>query len=177
MGYTTVTNLAGMFPSFVRGTAQQKPSDLLIQTYIDDVAAEINAILMRRGFVAPGLTAPQIQFLLSPDAASICEMINRYGAAAQLGQTLSTVGMASARDLAKTFDESYQRMKADLDARDNRGLPRPSGPYDKYFDPLARTETAQPALKAIAGGDQPEGQTAASTGGSQVFGKFDRRGT
>ena len=55
MGYTTIANVAGMFPTFARGTAQQKPADTLIQTYIDDVAAEINAVLVRRGFVATGL--------------------------------------------------------------------------------------------------------------------------
>lgn len=177
MSYTTVVNVAAMFPSFTRGTPQQKPSDALIQTYIDDVAAEINAILVRRGFVAAGLGPPQIQLLLSQDAANICELINRYGAAAQLGQTLSAFGAAATKDLAASLDNSYQRMKADLDARDSRGQPRPSGPYDKYFDPLARTETAEPGLQAIAGGDQPEGQAPCDTGSSQVFGKFDKRGT
>ncbi len=177
MGYTTVDNVAAMFPGFVRGTPQQKPSDVLIQTYIDDTAAEVNAILVRRGFVNPGLSAPQIQLMLPPDSLNICEMINRYGAAAQLGQTLSTFGVATAKDLAASLDDGYQRLKADLDARDSRGFPRPSGPYDKYFDPLARTETAQPGLRANAGGDQPEAQVPADTGSSQVFGKFDRRGT
>lgn len=177
MGYTTVINVASMFPNFTRSTPQQKPSDSLIQTYIDDVAAEINAILVRRGFVATGLSATEIPPLLSPDGANICELINRYGAAAQLGQTLFAFGAAMAKDLAASFDASYQRMKADLDARDSRGLPRPSGPYDKYFNPLARTETAEPGLRAIAGGDQPEGQTPRDTGSSQVFGKFDTRGT
>ena len=153
MGYTTVANVAGMFPTFVRGTAQQKPADALIQTYIDDAAAEVNAVLVRRGFVATGLTA------------------------AQLGQTLATFGVLSAGTLSKTFADNYQRLKNDLDARDSQSRPLASGPYDKYFDPLARTETAQPALKAISGGDQPEGQTPADTGSSQVFGKFDKRGT
>ena len=177
MAYTTVDNVAAMFPGFVRGTPQQKPSDMLIQTFIDDAAAEINAIMVRRGFVAPGLSAPQIASLLSPDAFNLCEMINRCGAAAQLGQTLSTFGTTSANDLTARFDDRYQRLKTDLDARDSRGLPLPSGPYDKYFDPLARTETAQPGLRANAGGDQPEAQTPAQTGSSQVFGKFDKRGT
>src|SRR5216110_3349494 len=115
--------------------------------------------------------------LLSPDAANICEMINRYGAAAQLGQTLATFGVLSAGTLAKTFADNYQRLKNDLDARDPQGRPLASGAYDKYFDPRARTETAEPALKAISGGDQPQGQTPADTGSSQVFGKFDKRGT
>jgi hypothetical protein len=176
MGYTTVGNVAGMFPNFARGSAQQKPSDDLIQTYVDDVAAEINAILVRRGEVAPGLGASGIAGTLSADAANICEMINRYGAAAQLGETLGSFGVASTRDLAKTLRDSYERLKNDLDARDDRGQPRSGGPYDKYFNPQARTETAEPGLKAISGGDQPAQQTPADTGSSQVFGKFDKRG-
>jgi hypothetical protein len=177
MGYTTVDQVAGMFPTFVRGTAQQKPSDTLIQQYIDDVAGEIDAVLTRRGFVATGLTDTQIQALLSAGALNICEMINRYGAARQLGETLATFGVASAREQAKSFEANYERFKNSLDARNERGEPLASGPYDKYFDPLARTETAQPALEAVAGGDQDASQTPADTGSSQVFGKFDNRGT
>ena len=177
MGYTTVGNVAGMFPNFARGSAQQKPSDDLIQTYIDDVSAEINAILVRRGFVAAGLEAAAIASALSADATNICEMINRYGAAAQLGETLGSFGVVSTRELAKSLDDTYQPLKSALDARDGNGRPLPSAPYDKYFDPQARTETAQPALKAVSGGDQPEGQTPRETGSSQVFGKFDKRGT
>src|SRR5436309_15827662 len=143
MGYTTIANVAGMFPTFARGTAQQKPADTLIQTYIDDVAAEINAVLVRRGFVATGLAAAGIQALLSPDAANICEMINRYGAAAQLGQTLATFGVASAGQLANNIRDTYERMKNDLNARNDKGEAQAGGPYDKYFDPLARTETAR----------------------------------
>ena len=66
MGYTTIANVAGMFPTFVRGTAQQKPADALIQTYIDDAAAEINAVLVRRGFVSTGLTAPRSRRCFPP---------------------------------------------------------------------------------------------------------------
>jgi len=177
MGYTTVGNVAGMFPNFTRGTAQQKPSDDLIQTYVDDVAAEINAILVRRGFVSTGLSAAQIGSLLSTDATNICEMINRYGAPAQLGQTLATFGVASAGQLANNIRDTYERMKNDLNARNDKGEAQAGGPYYKYFDPLARTETAQPSLKAISGGDQAPDQTPGKTGSSQVFGKFDRRGT
>jgi hypothetical protein len=177
MGYTTVGNVAGMFPNFARGSAQQKPTDDLIQTYVDDIAAEINAILVRRGFVGTGLDAPAIASVLSADATSICEMINRYGAAAQLGETLGSFGVVSTRELAKSLQETYQRLKNELDARDDKGHPLPSGPYDKYFNPQARTESSQPALRAISGGDQPSEQTPGETGSSQVFGKFDKRGT
>jgi hypothetical protein len=177
MGYTTVGTVAGMFPTFVRGTAQQKPLDTLIQQYIDDVAGEIDAVLTRRGFVATGLTNTQIQALLSAGALNICEMINRFGAAQQLGATLATFGVASARQQAQSFEANYERLKNSLDARNERGEPLASGPYDKYFDPLARTESAEPALEAIAGGDMDRSETPIEMGTSQVFGKFDDRGT
>lgn len=164
MGYTTVQNVAGMFPFFVRGAVQQKPSDALIQHYIDDVAGEIDAVLGRRfneliqgyGPAAPanflafltalpatsvlwqastayalgalaldsnggvqqvttagtsGSSAPNwaatpggattdstvVWQNVSGDASRILEKINRYGAAVQLGQTLATFGLTSAR--------------------------------------------------------------------------------
>ncbi len=182
MGYTTVANVAGMFPNFVRGTPQQKPGDALIQTYIDDVGAELNAILDRR--FAEGVTAPPYNGSiaawltgLGTDANNILEKINRYGAAAQLGDTLATFGVVGARDLAKSLATEYERMKDDLDARDVGGEPLRSGPYDHLFDPLARTETPRPALEGIAGGDQPTDRTPADLGMSNVFGKFDKRGT
>src|SRR5256885_9938043 len=46
--YTTVPIVARMFPSFARGTPQQKPTDVLIQTYIDEIAGEITGVLLRR---------------------------------------------------------------------------------------------------------------------------------
>jgi len=177
MGYTSVGQVAGMFPTFVRGTAQQKPSDTLIQQYIDDVAGEIDAVLTRRGFVTTGLSNTQIQVLLSAGALNICEMINRYGAARQLGETLATFGAATARQQAQSFGANYERLKNSLDARGERGEPLASGSYDKYFDPLARTESAEPALEAIAGGDMDRSQTPDEMGSSQAFGKFDERGT
>jgi hypothetical protein len=182
MSYTTVSNVAGMFPTFIRGTAQQKPQDSLIQTYIDDVTAELNAVLSRR--FSEAITAPPYNGSLSEwlaalgtDANSILENISRYGAAEQLGETLASFGVAGARDLAKSLGMEYERMKDDLDARDDTGRPLGSGPYDHLFDPLARTETPRPGLRAVAGGDQPADQTPADLGMSNVFGKFDKRGT
>jgi hypothetical protein len=48
MGYTSVESVGGMFPTFIRGIPQQKPNDDLIQQYIDDIAADINAVLSQR---------------------------------------------------------------------------------------------------------------------------------
>ncbi len=185
MSYTTISNVSGMFPTFARGASTQKPADTLIQTYIDDVGSELNAILDRR-FAESINASPFFGSLsswlatLGTDANNILEKINRYGAAAQLGETLATFGVAGARDLAKMLAQGYAKMKDDLDARDDRGRPLASGPYDHLFDPLARTESPRSVLQSrppIAGGDQPEGQTPADLGMSNVFGKFDKRGT
>ncbi len=182
MSYATVDKTANMFPTFVRGTAQQKPTDAQIQQYLDDVAAELDAVLQRRFSEtitnpATGGTFPSWIASLSTDALNILEKINRYGGAAQLGVTLATMGVAGARDLAKYFGTEYERLKHDLDARDANGEPLRSGPYDHLFDTLARTETPRPALKGVAGGDQPPGQDVAQQGLSNAFGKFDKRGT
>lgn len=182
MSYTTVDQVAGMFPTFRRGTPQQNPPDILIQTYIDDVAGEIDAVLERRfneavagspfnGSIVAWVAA------LAADAKNVLERVNRYGAAAQLGQTLATFGVAAARELAQDCFAHYNDLLGELNARDKNGRPMTSGLYDHLFDSLARTETPRPGLEGVAGGDQPPGQTPAEMGSSQVFGKFDRRGT
>ncbi|HEV2178569.1 MAG TPA: hypothetical protein VGW33_15390 [Terriglobia bacterium] len=179
MSYTTIDQVAGMFPAFKRGTAQQTPPDTLIQQYIDDVAGDINAVLNRRFGEAIGGYSSFAAFTnaLSSDALNVLEKINRYGAAAQLGQTLSSFGVSAARNLAQDFHAQYDELIGQLNARDKDGKPMPAGMYDHLFDSEARTESPRPALEGVAGGDQPEDQAPADTGSSQVFGKFDRRGT
>ncbi|HEV2425882.1 MAG TPA: hypothetical protein VGZ29_13720 [Terriglobia bacterium] len=182
MSYTTINQVAGMFPTFKRGAPQQNPPDALIQTYIDDVAAEIDAVLERRfseavaGAPYNGAFAAWVA-ALPADALNVLERINRYGAAAQLGQTLAAFGVATARELAEDCFTHYNDLLGELNARDRSGRPMASGLYDHLFDSLARTETPRPGLQGVAGGDQPPGETPAGTGASQVFGKFDRRGT
>jgi hypothetical protein len=182
MSYTTVDQVAGMFPTFKRGSPQQNPPDTLIQTYIDDVAGDIDAALERRFNEAVQAAPFNGSFTawlsaLPADAQNVLERINRYGAAGQLGQTLASFGVAAARELAQDCDAHYGELLGELNARDKSGRPTTSGLYDHLFDPLARTETPRPGLEGVAGGDQPRGQTPAETGSSQVFGKFDRRGT
>ncbi len=179
MSYTTVANVAGMFPLFVRGSTAQKPADTLIQQFIDDVAGEIDAVLNRRFATAIGSFANFAAYVasLTLDATNTLEKINRYGAAEQLGETLATFGVASARELGKQFGGRYDEMLDQLDSRSKDGKPLPSGRYDKQFDSLARTETPRPAFSGTAGGDQPTTQTPADQSMSNVFGKFDRRGT
>lgn len=181
MSYTTVTNVAGMFPAFKRGTPQQNPPDSLVQTYIDDVAGDINAVLERRFGEAIQESAGGLftawMGQLSLDAQNVLERINRYGAAAQLGETLASFGVAAARDVAQDYQARYSELLDQLNARDKSGRPIAGGLYDHLFDSQAQTESPRAGLLGAAGGDQPAGQTPAETGSSQVFGKFDRRGT
>ncbi len=178
MSYTTITNVAGMFPAFVRGTPQQKPADLLIQTYIDDAAGDLDAILRRRfGEIINESYAGSFtgfQAVFSTDALNVLERINRYGAAAQLGQTLATYGVAAAERLAQDFKDEYNRLIAELNATTDKGDPAPGGLYDHLFDPQSATPSPRPALEGIAGGDQPKGQTPGDVGMSNFFGKFQK---
>ena len=48
MGFTTVLNVASLYPSFKRGVPNQQPSDTFIQQFIDDTADMLIAILERR---------------------------------------------------------------------------------------------------------------------------------
>ena len=166
-------------------TADQKPSDAQILQYAEDVQGDVDAALQRRfqEFIggAPyngSFTAWIAAVLAVADAADILEKVNRYGAAAQLGEALATLGVAAAKDLAKVFAIRYDELIGELRALDARGNPIPAGGlYDHLFDPLARSEAVRPGLEGVAGGDQPRGQTPYEEGSSAVFGKFDKRGT
>jgi|SRR5579863_5936796 len=182
MSYTTVSNVAGMFPAFKRGIPQQNPTDSLIQTYVDDVAGDIDAVLQRRFGEAIQAAPSNGSFAawiaqLSTDAQNVLERINRYGAAAQLGQTLASFGVTAARDLAQDCQARYGELLDQLNARDKNGPLIAGGQYDHMFDPQARIETPRAGLRGVAGGDQPPSQTPKETGSSQAFGKFDPRGT
>jgi plasmid stabilization system protein ParE len=178
MSYTTIQNVAGMFPAFQRGTPQQKPSDSLIQQYIDDVASDLNAILDRRF----GETIRQnfagsfaaFQAALSPDALNLLEKINRYGAASQLGLALATMGVASAERLARDFESEFRKLCSDLSALNDQGDPASGGLYDHLFDIRAATPSPRAGLQGTAGGDQPKDQTCRDRGLSNFFGKFDK---
>lgn len=177
MSYTTIQNVAGMYPAFVRGTPQQKPPDALIQQYIDDAAGAIDAALAKRfGEVIAETNAGSFalfQASFSADAQNLLERINRFGAAAGLGETLASFGAASAARLASDFRSEYQNLVEELagSAAKNGA----AGLYDHLFDPQSATSSPRPALEGVAGGDQPKGQTPAESGSSNFFGKFDIR--
>ncbi|MGH9406341.1 MAG: hypothetical protein ACRD3D_10970 [Terriglobia bacterium] len=179
MSYTTLPSLAGMFPGFQRGTPQQRPADSLIQQYIDDVAADIDSVLQSRfgeaiqQNCAGSFTTFQSTF--STDALNVLEKINRYGAAAQLGQTLATMGVAAADRLANDFQSAFANLLADLNGTESKGGPAGTGLYDHLFDSQSRTPSPRPGFDGVAGGDQPRNQTPEDLGMSNFFGKFDRR--
>ena len=86
MSYTTVAQVAGMFPTFTRN-GPKGPGDPLIQNYIDDVAGEIDAVLQRRfqeAYASVGFSAWQAAF--TTDQLNMLEKLNRYGACAQLAE-------------------------------------------------------------------------------------------
>jgi hypothetical protein len=175
MSYTTVAQVAGMFPTFTRNGAKG-PSDTLIQNYIDDVAGEIDAILQRRfqeAYASVGFSAWQGAF--STDPLNLLEKINRYGACAQLAEVFETSGIAAAARMAKGFEDQYKELCNKLNARDANGKPvTQGGDYDYLFDPLAKVETPRPQLGGVAGGDQyPSGTW--SEDSTNVFKKWDRK--
>lgn len=176
MSYTTVDNVAGMFPAFARGIPAQKPSDTLIQQFIDDVAGDINAILQSRyGEIIEQKyegSFAEFQASFSTDAQNALEKINRYGGASQLGQTLATFGVATAERLANDFRAAFTNLMEELRASDHQEA---SGIYDHLFDPQSATPSPRPGLQGVAGGDQPGDQTPGDVGMSNFFGKFDQR--
>jgi hypothetical protein len=175
MSYTTVTQVAGMFPTFTQNGAKG-PSNTLIQNYIDDVAGEIDAILQRRfqeAFSALGFSAWQGAF--STDQVNLLEKINRYGACAQLAEVFEASGITAAARVAKSFEDEFREMCNKLNARDSEGKPRTQGgDYDYLFDALAKVETPRPQLGGVAGGDQYPSETCGE-GSTNVFKKWDRR--
>ena len=175
MSYTTVDQVAGMFPTFTRN-GPKGPSDALIQTFIDDVAGEIDAILQRRfqeAWASAGFAAWQAAF--NTDQLNLLEKVNRYGACAQLAEVFETSGIAAAARVAKSFENEYREQCNKLNARDAEGKPlAQGGDYDFLFDPQAKVETPRPQLGGIAGGDRLPGETA-HEGSTNTFKKWDRK--
>jgi len=175
MSYTTITQVSGMFPTFTRN-GTRGPTDALIQTFIDDVAGEIDAILQRRfqeAYAGLGFIAWQTAF--STDQLNLLEKINRYGACAQLAEVFETSGIAAAARVAKGFEDEFRELCNKLNARDVEGKPLvQGGDYDFLFDSSAKVETPRPQLGGVAGGDQHPGETS-SEGSTNTFKKWDRR--
>jgi hypothetical protein len=164
-----------MFPTFTQNGAKG-PTNTLIQTFIDDVAGEIDAILQRRfqeAYSSMGFATWQGTF--GTDPLNLLEKINRYGACAQLAEVFETSGIAAAARVAKSFEDQFHELSNKLNARDADGKPRAEGgDYDYLFDPFAKVETPRPQLGGVAGGDQYPNDTSGEDS-TNVFKKWDRR--
>jgi hypothetical protein len=174
MAYTTVDAVASTFPTFKRGGSNQAPSNPIIETWVADVSGEIDAVLTRRFSESIGETPFSGNFdawvaALSSQAIGILEKINRYGAAAQLGFALASIGSKSTKILADTLEENYTKMLNALDGRGVDGEPLSSGPYDHFFDAQARVQSPRQAFAGVSGGDQPSNQTAQDVGLTMPF--------
>lgn len=151
MSYTTVDAVAGQFPTFQRGNPDQAPTDAQIQVYIDDVAGELDAALMRRfnEIIQSAYNGNFASFIaaLSTDAQNLLEKLNRLGACAQLGDAFASLGNTTAAKLGASYEEKWDAGFAELNAVDHTGkaLPR-GGNYDHLFDPLSRTQTPRPVM-------------------------------
>ena len=175
MTYTTVDNVAGMFPTFTRN-GPKGPSDALVQAFINDVAAEIDAVLQRRFQEAYGSQGFAAWLgTLGQDQLNVLEKINRYGACAQLADVFDTSGITAAARVAKGFEDKFRDAYNKLNARDADGKPlTQGGDYDYLFDSLAKVETPRPQIGGVAGGDQRP-QPASAEGTKVNFRKWDRR--
>jgi hypothetical protein len=176
-GYTTVDDVAGLFPTFKRGTPQQNPPDELIQTFIGDCASEIDSVLLRRfneSISQPPYSGNLVAWLaalpLPIEAANILEKINRFGAAVQLAGVLASYGVSGVAKLATQIEATYVEHFGYLNARGKDGKPMPAGPYDHLFDSQARTESPRPLFGGI-GGAETDHSTPEDRGEDRAFGR------
>jgi hypothetical protein len=166
MSYTTVTNVANLFPNFTRN-GPKGPSDDVIQDFINDEASQINAILQRRFSEAisafPGAN-PAAQFMAyiasfvaGSDQMNLLEHANTFAAAGELVAIFeATSGAASLSKLASAYEAKAQAIYQELDGRDEKGeVKKDGGRYDKLFDSSARSISPRPDFFGVAGGDQP----------------------
>jgi len=184
MSYTTIAQVVGMFPSF-NAAGPKGPSSTLITQFMNDVAAEINAVLRRRfseAIQSSGTTtsfSAWISSLMagSADVQNLLEKINRFGTCAEMAAVFESLGVATYAKLGQTYGLKYRQLLNRLNARDDNGKLRPEGgDYDFLFDVNAKIETPRPQIQGIAGGDQSR-QTLEQEGMYSKFGRDDPHGT
>ncbi len=160
MGYTTVDNIAAMFPGFARNAAGSV-QDTTIQLYVDGIAGDIDAVLQRR-FSESITTAGSYaawQAALQPGALNVLERINRAGGAGQMADALEVSQSPGFAVIAKNLGKDYDDLIAELNAETPTGKPKPGGGrYDALFDSLSAHPTARPLLGGYPGtGISPDG--------------------
>ena len=139
MSFTTIDSVAGHYPGFQRGVANQNPADAQIQAWIENHSARITALAVGRGYELDGIATS------NPQASAVLALMNELGAAADLGDALfsllgpdaSPQGWSNPNNLRRSFEN----MLAELGR----------GTYDKLFIAGARTGDAYPAFGGTAG--------------------------
>jgi hypothetical protein len=166
MSYTSVDDVAGMFPTFERGQSDQAPTDAQIQEYIDRMGGRIDALLQRRfgesiaAAPANGNYGAWIA-ALPVTATDVLADINALGAALRLANVLASLGNKAAAALGRAYEAELNAEWNKLNGRDPGGKQQGTGDYDKLFDPLAATETPRPQLGGFPGaGISPDGEDA-----------------
>lgn len=179
--YTNLLALAAMFPAWIRGGANQQPTDAQVTLILNDVASRINAVIGRRfreAMTQAGFsTAYAYAQSLSSDALNFLEQLNRWGAAMELAETFASFGNKSAAAQGARYGARFQADFNELNGEDAAGKPDPTGgDFDYLFDPQAKTPTPRPTMWGIAGGDQPLA-TLEEEGLYSKFGRDDPKGT
>jgi hypothetical protein len=141
MSFTTIDAVAAHYPGFLRGVANQNPSDAEIQAWIENHAARITALAAGRGYDLTSLSTA------NPSAYAVLALLNEAGAAADLGDALfSLLGPGAAAAAGgwanpNTLRKSFENMMGELG----------KGTYDKLFIATARTGDVYPQLGGTAG--------------------------
>ncbi len=164
-GYTTIDAVAGMFGTFVRNSPKG-PSDGQIQSYIDDVQAQVDAILQRRFQEAIGEPPALGSFtawvdIFTQDQQNLLDKINRFGACAEMGIIFAATGQKLFADLAAQYEVKYQAELRKLSGQDEKEN------YDFLFDSQARVPTPRPTLDGVGGAEN--GRSSPAAFGKKVF--------
>ena len=132
--WTTIDQVCGEVPSFLRGNAITDDS---INRWIQSISQSVTAMLLRRGLpLDPTQWAQPSANTAAPTAAATLELVTRYGAAARLAGAIAsqfgsgTSGIQVA--LQKSYDTEFKLLE--------------SGAYDKLFMPAASTEITQVSI-------------------------------
>ncbi len=133
------------FPTGFSDTTKPTVSDVLL--YINDVAGELDGIIVSFGFTAPVTQTNVIDML---------KRANVFGAAAEVARTAFPEKIGADKDaLAVEFEALYQEEKKNLETFDNPvlailqetyGSRRPISNYTQYPDTVINPPTGDPTI-------------------------------
>jgi len=166
MSYTTVDDVAALFPTFSRN-GPKGPADAVIQGFIDREASQINGILQQRfseaiaTFPGANLAAQFVAYIASfasgSDQLNLLVQVNTWAAAGELATIFEATIGATVAKVAAAYEAKAQEIYWELEGRDEKGaLRKPAvGRFDKLFDASARSISPRAEFFGVAGGDQP----------------------